>query len=76
MHITEDERKLTKNDLFAIKKVFPECHIDWFRIFSRIDKVFPSLSRAAEKLDYRLRFLPGMHWLSGSIVLTLTKSTP
>jgi len=74
LHITEDERKLTQNDLRSIKDVFPDCHIDRFRILSRIDSVVPSLGRAAQKLDYRLGLLPGMHWWSGTIVLTMTKS--
>lgn len=74
LHITEDERKLNQNDLRLIKDVFPNCHIDYFRILSRIDKVVPSWARAAEKLDYRLRFLPGLYCWSGTIVLMLTKT--
>jgi 2-polyprenyl-3-methyl-5-hydroxy-6-metoxy-1,4-benzoquinol methylase len=72
-HITEDERKLTKADLDTIRGIFPGCSVERFRILSRIDALAPRLPFSTEKVDYRLRGIPGYQWFCGTIILTARK---
>ncbi len=77
-HITEDERKLTTNDLKIIRELAPEFSAERFLLFSRLDRFIrnpnnkkPSL---LEKMDSRLfRLLPFIKAYGGIIVLVLRK---
>lgn len=77
-HITQDERKLNKDDLKTITKTFPECHIERQLILSRFDKL---IRRSKDKTysflelaDYYLnKIIPFWGALGGSVVLTLKK---
>lgn len=77
-HITEDERKLNKEDLKLIKKIFPELKIERSLILSRLDKFIRKGNNPKpsflEKLDYVLcKVIPFYENLGGAVVIILTK---
>jgi 2-polyprenyl-3-methyl-5-hydroxy-6-metoxy-1,4-benzoquinol methylase len=72
-HITHDERKLDRADVRAIRRVFPSCRFDRFRVLSRLVVLFPRRETLLQKLDLRLAKLPGYRALSGTVVMTLEK---
>jgi len=74
-HITSDERKLSRQDIELIQRIFPQHRIDRFRMLSRLEVLFHTGGMTLSKLDYRLRFLPFYRWLAGTVVLTLEKET-
>lgn len=77
-HITEDERKLNKNDLALIENIFPDITIERSLILSRLDKFVrnrksnkPSL---LERIDYALcKYVPYYKNLGGAAVIILKK---
>jgi ubiquinone/menaquinone biosynthesis C-methylase UbiE len=77
-HITEDERKLTTDDLKIIRELAPDFSAERFLLFSRLDRFIrkpgnkkPSL---LEKVDSRIfRLLPFIKAYGGIIVLVLKK---
>ncbi len=77
-HITEDERKLNKQDDTIIKSIFPQCKKHSFFLFARFDKFYrkgsdpkPSL---LEKLDYVLfQLFPALSKLGGAVIYELKK---
>ena len=73
-HITEDERKLFKSELEAVKSSFLNSEEARFLLFSRLEKFFRSRQRAMEKFDQLVfRRLPFMKRYGGRVVLTLHK---
>jgi len=78
-HITEDERKLTTNDLQTLKQLCPNMSVKRFRLFSRLDAFNKKLANsgrpsALEKLDARVfQYLPFMKAFGGDVVIKLTK---
>ncbi len=78
-HITEDERKLTDEDLRTIRDVCPEMSVKRFRLFSRLDAFNKKLATNGgpspiEKFDERVfRFLPFMKIFGGDVVICLRK---
>jgi 2-polyprenyl-3-methyl-5-hydroxy-6-metoxy-1,4-benzoquinol methylase len=78
-HITEDERKLNKDDLTLIANTFPDITIERSLILSRLDKFFrrhnsPNAS-ILEKIDYALcKYIPFYKHLGGAAVIILRKS--
>jgi 2-polyprenyl-3-methyl-5-hydroxy-6-metoxy-1,4-benzoquinol methylase len=73
LHVTEDERKLTRGDLKTIRQIFGHMEVKCFRIVSRLDVFFPGAIRFLEKLDYWCGAIPGYRSLRGSVVLCLRK---
>lgn len=79
-HITEDERKLTTEDLKMIERLCPEMTVKRFRLFSRIDAFNKKLATGGgpspvEKLDEQIfRYLPFTKPFGGDIVIGLRKS--
>lgn len=78
-HITEDERKLNKNDLDLIETTFPDITIERSLILSRLDKFLrsPKNTKASflEKVDYTLcKYVPYYKQLGGAAVIILRKS--
>ena len=80
-HITADERKLTADDLKAIRDLCPNLSIRRFRLFSRLDAFYrkngqnglPILT-TLERIDARaLRACPSLRAFGGEVVLTLRK---
>jgi ubiquinone/menaquinone biosynthesis C-methylase UbiE len=77
-HITQDERKLTADDLKIIKEFDPHFSIERFLLFSRLDRFVrkPGSKEPSflEKLDARLfRVLPFLKSYGGISVLVLKK---
>ena len=78
-HITEDERKLTPDDLLAIKGVCPDMSVQRFRLFSRLDAFNKQLATSGgpspiEKLDEQIfRRLPFTRQFGGDLVIHLRK---
>ena len=78
-HITEDERKLTQQDLRLIKSLCPNMSTKRFRLFSRLDAFNKELatsgkSSAVEKLDEQIfHYLPLTKRFGGDLVLCLRK---
>ena len=78
-HITEDERKLTADDLKTIKALCPDMSVKRFRLFSRLDAFNKRLAEgtgpsSVEKFDERIfRLLPFMQVYGGDVVMTLNK---
>ncbi len=70
-HITADERKLSRRDLDVITGTFQKHRVERFRVLSRLAVILNGNIAKLEKLDYKLRFLPGFGRLAGTIVLTL-----
>lgn len=73
--ITEDERKLTSEDLDILRSVFPDLQIEHFALFSRLDpyllKPKPGKPSFWERLDYSLlKFSPAIKKLAGGVVLS------
>lgn len=75
-HITQDERKLTTDDLKLIKNIAVNFSIQHFLLFSRFDR-FIKFSRELsllEKLDFHLfRSIPFLKRFGGVIILVLGK---
>jgi SAM-dependent methyltransferase len=76
-HITEDERKLTREDLRTIRGVVPELTVHPFRVLSRLDAL------AGDRLQWKgasllemvdaklLRVVPGSGRVAGTVVLEI-----
>jgi ubiquinone/menaquinone biosynthesis C-methylase UbiE len=74
-HITEDERKLFKSELEAVKSRYPNSEEARFLLFSRLEKFFRNQQRTMEKFDqFVFRRLPFMKRYGGRVVLTLHKA--
>ena len=78
LHITEDERKLTKQDLKLIRKIFPRMIIRRYFLFARFDKFFRNGSDPQpsflEKLDsFLMKMFPVLKNLGGVVILILKK---
>jgi 2-polyprenyl-3-methyl-5-hydroxy-6-metoxy-1,4-benzoquinol methylase len=79
-HITEDERKLSADDLQTIKALCPEMSVKRFRLFSRLDAFNRKLAATGrpstiEKFDERVFYLlPFMRTFGGDVVISLRKS--
>lgn len=79
-HITEDERKLSPQDLSVIKKLTGELFTKRFRLLSRLDAFNKKLaatgkSSPIEKLDEQIfRLLPFTKTFGGDVVMCLHKS--
>jgi 2-polyprenyl-3-methyl-5-hydroxy-6-metoxy-1,4-benzoquinol methylase len=79
-HITEDERKLTNQDLQTIRRLGARMTVKRFRLLSRLDAFNKNLATSGqaspiEKFDERVfKLLPFMKTFGGDIVITLTKS--
>jgi len=76
--ITEDERKLTANDILIINKVFPKLSTQRFTFLSRLKQFIPKpkdgRSLSLEKIDYfLLKTFSFLKHFGGSIVLILAK---
>jgi 2-polyprenyl-3-methyl-5-hydroxy-6-metoxy-1,4-benzoquinol methylase len=77
-HITEDERKLNRNDIAAIRRIFPRIEMRRFLMLARLDRFLRPASSpkpsAFERIDYALaRAVPGYELLGGSVLLILTR---
>ena len=78
LHITEDERKLNKNDERIISQAFPKMRKHYYFLFARFDKFYrkgsdprPSI---LEKLDYALfKVFPFIKYLGGTVIYELEK---
>ena len=79
-HITEDERKLTNQDLQTIRGLGALTTVKRFRLFSRLDAFNKKLATNGqaspiEKLDERVfKLLPFMKAFGGDVVITLEKN--
>jgi SAM-dependent methyltransferase len=80
-HITEDERKLTPEDLERLRQVFPEMNVDHFRVFSRLAPLFGRLAVEAsgasrlERVDrWLLTAMPWLRELAGIVVIQARKA--
>jgi 2-polyprenyl-3-methyl-5-hydroxy-6-metoxy-1,4-benzoquinol methylase len=79
-HITEDERKLTTEDLKTIRELCPDMSVKRFRLFSRLDAFNKNLMRGKgpsriEKADERIfELFPFMKAYGGDVVITLNKN--
>ena len=79
-HITEDERKLTNQDLQTIRRLCGRMTVKRFRLFSRLDAFNKNLATNGqaspiEKFDERVfKLLPFMNTFGGDVVIVLTKS--
>jgi ubiquinone/menaquinone biosynthesis C-methylase UbiE len=79
-HITEDERKLTDDDLRTIESLCPDMSVKRFRLFSRLDAFNKKLATNGgpsliEKIDERVfRLIPFMKTFGGDVVICLRKS--
>lgn len=80
-HITADERKLTADNLKAIRDLCPDLSIRRFRLFSRLDAFYRkngqnglSILTTLERIDARaLRACPSLRAFGGEVVLALRK---
>jgi ubiquinone/menaquinone biosynthesis C-methylase UbiE len=77
-HITEDERKLTNDDLEIIKTVDSDFSTERFLLFSRLDRFVrsPDSKKASnlEKLDFQLfKLFPFLRKFGGIAVIVLRK---
>lgn len=74
-HITEDERKLFKSELEAVKRRYLNSEEQRFLLFSRLEKFFRKQQQAMEKFDqFVFRWVPFMQRYGGRVVLTLHKA--
>ena len=78
-HITEDERKLTTDDLDLIDRHFDRVETQRFTLVSRLDRLAPrssdTLRGRLQRLDHRLmRSCPALQRFAGTVVLTCHKS--
>jgi 2-polyprenyl-3-methyl-5-hydroxy-6-metoxy-1,4-benzoquinol methylase len=74
--ITEDERKLNRNDLDSIRHIFPDLVVHRFRVLSRLNWFVrqEKLEILLERIDLGLiRAIPPLAALGGSAVLVMTK---
>lgn len=75
-HLTQDERKLTADDIRRIKSFGTDCSTQHFLLFSRLDR-FIKISRTTsflEKLDFRLfKLCPPLQRLGGVVIIVLRK---
>ncbi len=80
-HITEDERKLSKQDILTILTLCPQTNVERFKVLSRLDRFVrrPGSPHASllERIDSRmLKVFPFLSKLGDSAVLTLHKPNP
>lgn len=75
-HITQDEKKLTVDDLKLIESIGLNFSIQYFLLFSRLDR-FIKISKASsflEKLDsYLFEWFPFLKRFGGIIIVVFTK---
>ena len=79
-HITQDERKLTADDLEIIRSFGPDSSAQRFLLFSRLDRFIRNPNNKGpsflEKVDFRLfKSLPFLRKFGGIIVIFLRKSS-
>ena len=76
-HITQDERKLTKEDLRLIKSFGGACTFERFLLFSRLDRFIKKDAKAPsvlEQFDARVfKWLPFTRAFGGECVIILKK---
>lgn len=75
-HVTQDERKLTVNDLETIGGIGSNCSIERFLLFSRLDRFITHGKRPEflEMVDfYLLQWLPFLKSFAGVVVIVLRK---
>lgn len=78
-HLTEDERKLNKNDISIIKKIFSSIELKRYLFLSRLDSFFSTSQYSPnptilEKADYFLfKLLPASQKMGGAAVLIFKK---
>jgi 2-polyprenyl-3-methyl-5-hydroxy-6-metoxy-1,4-benzoquinol methylase len=81
--ITDDERKLTTDDVKTIASIFPDLTIQRFRLCSRLDAFWRHLrspthaavQRKLERFDQTcLQLLPFLRRFGGEVVMTMRKS--
>lgn len=72
-HITDDERKLGRQDFSAIVQSFPNMRTESFRMLSRLDAILPRSAAVLERLDYSLNGIPGFSWWRGTAIFILEK---
>ena len=75
-HITQDERKLTTDDLKLIKSIAVNSSMQHFLLFSRFDRFFKFSKESSlfEKLDFHLfRSLPFLKRFGGIVIVILRK---
>lgn len=75
-HVTQDEKKLTVQDLELIRKFGVDSSIQHFLLFSRLDR-FIKISRETsflEKLDYYLfKLFPSLNRFGGVVIIVLRR---
>jgi SAM-dependent methyltransferase len=64
------ERKLTEDDLRLIQSNFASSERTHFRVFSRLDKLYPNAARLFRKVDRTLLALHPVAHFAGTVVLT------
>ena len=77
-HITEDERKLTRNDLAAIQQRFARVEMRRFTLLSRLDRLAPrstdALRGRLQRLDrFLLTACRPLRRFAGTVVLVCHK---
>lgn len=77
-HRTQDEEKLTREQMRTVRAVFPECELIHFNLLSRLNKFLPNphpeRPSRIEMLDRAVfRWLPFTRRLGGDVVMVLRK---
>lgn len=75
-HVTEDERKLSANDLKLIRSSGLDCSVQQFLFLSRLERFISVLGMPAflEKLDfYLLKAVPLLRRFGGIVLIVLVK---
>jgi len=77
-HVTQDERKLSNEDLEVVRRIYPDFSAEHFLLLSRLDRFIrePESKEPSrlEKIDFRLfSTLPFLKRYAGIIVLVLRK---
>jgi hypothetical protein len=78
-HITEDERKLTRDDLATIRAAVPSLTVHYFRVLSRLDALLGNRfhwkgASIFEMVDSSLlRSLPFIRRIAGEAVLVIRR---
>jgi 2-polyprenyl-3-methyl-5-hydroxy-6-metoxy-1,4-benzoquinol methylase len=74
LHITEDEHKLTREELALIKTQFPRVEVQRFTLISRLDRLMPHCSTQTrgrlQRIDHcLLKVCPPLKTFAGTVVL-------
>jgi len=77
-HVTEDERKLTDEDIARIRRLCPQLTVERYMLVARIGRLLPppvnSRPSLLEKVDWGLfQMVPWLRGLGGSALVTLQK---